>query len=151
MADDYLVEAYRQLRASQEKYVYFMLAASASAIAYALNRAQDRSLSTILIPWGLALLLWGLSFYFGCIYLAYVNSTLFANVELIKVQKGIHPEAGTHPQIIEAASDGIRSAIESNSKKASRLGNSQFWFFILGVLAYIAWQILEMYIRSTQG
>lgn len=63
----------------------------------------------------------------------------------------MHPEAGTHPQIIEAASDGIRSAIESNSKRANRLGHSQFWFFILGVLAYIAWQILEMYILSTQG
>jgi hypothetical protein len=151
MSDDHLIEVYRRLNASQEKYVYFMLAASASAIAYALNRAQDRSLSTILIPWGLALLFWGLSFYFGCIHLAYVNSTLFANFELIRVQKGMHPEAGTHPQIIEAASDGIRSAIESNSKKANRQGHLQFWFFILGVLAYITWQILEMYVRSAQG
>jgi hypothetical protein len=148
MADDYLIEAYRQLRTSQDKYVYFMLAASASAIAYALNRAQDRSLSLVLIPWGLALLLWGFSFYFGCIHLAFVNSTLFANIELIRVQRGTHPDAGTNPQIIEAASNGIRSAIEKNSNKANRLGHAQFWFFVLGVLAYITWQVLEMYLRS---
>ena len=59
MADDYLIGTYRQLRTSQDKYIYFMLAASASAVAYALNRAQDRPLSLNLIPWGLALLLWG--------------------------------------------------------------------------------------------
>jgi hypothetical protein len=151
MSDDLLIETYRQHRTSQDKYIYFMLAASASAIAYALNRAQDRSLSLILIPWGVALLLWGFSFYFGCMHLVYVNSTLFANIQLIRVQKGIHPGAGTDPQVIEAASDGIRSAMESNSNKANRLGHLQFWFFILGVLTYIAWQVSEMYVRSIQG
>ena len=84
MADDNLLEVYRQLRVSQDKYAYFMLAASASAVAYALNRAQDRSLSTILIPWGLALFLWCLSFFFGCLHLTYVSSAIYANVELIK-------------------------------------------------------------------
>lgn len=146
--DDYLIEVYRQLRASQDKYVYFMLTASASAIAYALNQAQNRSLSFVLISWGFALLLWGFSFYFGCIHLAYVNSTLFANVDLIKIQQGRHPEVGTNPQVIKAASDGIHLAIESNTKKAKILWNLQFWFFILGVLAYIIWQISEMYFRS---
>jgi hypothetical protein len=148
MADDYLLEGYRQLRTSQDKYVYFMLAASASAIAYALNQAQDRSLSLSLIPWGFALLLWALSFFFGCMHLIYIISILFANVNLIEVQRGIHPDVGMHPQVIEAALDGIRSGIESNNNKANRLGHLQFWFFILGVMDYIAWQVLEMYIRS---
>ena len=150
MADDYLIEAYRQLRTSQDKYVYFMLAASASAIAYALNRAQDRSLSLSLIPWGVALVLWGLSFYFGCINLAYVNSTLYANIELIRIQRGTHPKAGNNPEIVEAASKGVSLAIESNSDKANRFGHLQFWFFILGVMAYVVWQIFEMYLRSIQ-
>jgi len=113
MSNNYILEAYRQLRVSQDKYIYFMLAAAASAIAYALTRAQDRLLSLFLIPWGVALLLWGLSFYFGCIHLMYVSSTLFANVELLKVQRGEHPEAGINPQIINAASEGIRSSIGS--------------------------------------
>ena len=105
MTDDYLIEMYRQLRTRQEKYVYFMLAASASAIAYALNRAQDRSLSFIHIPWGVALFLWGISFYFNYMHLEYVNSTLFANVEFVRIQKETHPEVGTNPQVIEAATD----------------------------------------------
>jgi hypothetical protein len=148
MSEDYLLETYRQLRTSQDKYVYFMLAAAASAIAYALNRAQDRILTLPLLPWGISILFWGLSFYFGCKHIAYVNSTIYANVALLKVQNGSDPEIGSHPQYIAAASEGIKMAIEGNVKKANHLGKSQFVFFIIGVLAYIIWQILEMYIRS---
>ena len=55
MSDEYLLEMYRQQRTHQEKYIYFILAAAASAIAYALNRAQDRSLTIILNSLGICL------------------------------------------------------------------------------------------------
>jgi hypothetical protein len=148
MSEEKYLEVYRQLRSHQDKYIYFMLAASASAIAYALNRAQDKPLTLFLIPWGLALLLWGMSFYFGCRHLQYIGSTLFANALLIQIRKGEHPEAGENPELIKAGSKGVLSAMENNSNKANILGHLQFWFFISGVLAYIAWQLLEMYIRS---
>lgn len=145
MSDNYILEPYRQLRTSQDKQIYFMLATAASAIAYALNRAEDRGLSLILIPWGCSLLFWGFSFYFGCRHLAYVSSTLFANIELLKIQGGEHPKVGNNSEIIQAASEGIRSAIEYNSNQANLLGKLQFWFFITGVFSYIIWQLLEMY------
>lgn len=148
MSDDRLIEVYRQLRTSQDKYIYFLLAAAASAVALALNRTQDHLLTWLLLPWGLALLLWGLSFFFGCRHLAYVSSTLFANAELIRVERGEHPKAGTHPQVITAASEGIRSAIEYNSDRANLLAKLQFRFLIAGALAYVVWHLLEMYART---
>lgn len=145
MSDDQLIEVYRQLRTAQDKYIYFLLAAAASAIALALNRTEHLPLSPTLIPWGLALLLWGMSFYFGCRHLAYVSSTLFANLELIRVQRGTHPQAGRNPQVIQAAAEGITSAIEFNSNRANRLAWLQFYFLVAGALAYIAWHLLQMY------
>lgn len=145
MADDRLLEVYRQLRTSQDKYIYFLLAAAGAAIAVALNRTQDRQLTLLLLPWGVALLLWGLSFVYGARHLKYVNSTLFANAELLRVEKGQHPKAGQDPESINAASDGIRSAIDYNSARASRFAKLQFRFFVTGALAYVAWHVLEMY------
>lgn len=148
MSEKRLLEIYRQLRITQEKYIYFLLAADASAIAYALNRAEGKELTLYLIPWGISLALWGLSFFFGCKHIMFVSSNLFANAELIKIQKGEHPKAGTHPQRIEAASEGIISAMESNNDKASLYGHLQFILFIAGIIAYIVWQLLDMYIYT---
>jgi len=148
MNDDRLLEIYRQLRTSQDKYIYFLLAAAGAAVALALNRTQGEPLTPFLVPWGLALVLWGLSFFFGCRHLNYVSSTLFANAELLRVERGEHPKTGTHPGLISAASEGIRSAIEYNSNRANRLARLQFAFFVAGALAYVAWHLLEMYARK---
>ena len=148
MSDDHLLEVYRQLRTSQHKYIYFLLAAAGAAVALALNRTQTATFTLVLIPWGLALALWGLSFFFGCRHLAYVSSTLFANAELLRVQRGEHPKAGTHPDMIRVASEGILSAIEYNSDKANKLAKLQFNCFVFGALAYVAWHLLEMGLRN---
>ena len=71
-------------------------------------------------PLGLAVVGWGLSFFFGCRHLAYVSSGLYANAKLLKIERGAHLEVGQHPQIVAAASEGIRSAVEFNSD-----GNSE--------------------------
>jgi hypothetical protein len=148
MSEDRLLEIYRQLRTSQEKYIYFMLAGAASAIAYALNRAQDKPLTLLLIPWGLALVLWGLSFFCGCRYLMYSMSMLYSDATMIQIKNGEHPAIGTNFKLAQAASEGIREALSDNIKKAKRLALLEIWFFIGGILAYVVWQLLEMYIRT---
>ena len=147
MVEEKELEVYRQFRASQDKYTYFLLAVSGSAIAFALNRAEDRSISLYLIPWGIALLLWALSFYFGCQHLAFMGSTLYANFELLKVKSGTHPKVGSHPGKIEAASEGISDAIQKNGNKAASYRKLQFVFIILGVISYVIWQLIEMSIK----
>lgn len=72
----------------------------------------------------------------------------FANAELLRVERGEHSKAGTHPDVIGAASEGIRSAIEYNSNQAEKLAKLQFFFFVAGALAYVAWHLLEMYART---
>jgi len=145
-------ELYRQLRTSQDKITYFLLAAAASGIALAVNNTAGSILSYSQIPLALAVVSWGLSFYFGCQHLHYVASTLYANAALLDVLKGRHKEVGQNPHLIEAASSGIREAMESNIEIASKYGTWQFRLIVAGALFYIGWHLTEMAIRTiTRG
>jgi hypothetical protein len=140
---------YQQLRTSQEKYTYFILAAAASCIAFALVKTENQSISWSMLPLAVAVLCWGLSFFLGCRQLLYVNSTTYSNYELIRVQSGRHPEVGEHAGMIAAASAGIREAINQNSEKINALGVWQFRMLLVGGILYIAWHILQMVIRTS--
>lgn len=148
MTDKSAHEVYRALREAQNRYTYFLLAAAGAAIALAVNQTQSAVVSWSQIPLAGGVLLWGISFYFGCRHLAYVNASLYANFELLRVQSGNHPEVGTHPQMMAAASQGIREAIESNSDTANKLAHWQFRCLVAGALVYIAWHVLDMYLRG---
>jgi len=142
-------EIHRALREAQSKYTYFLLAAAGAAIALAVNQTQGATMTWYQIPLGVGVLSWGLSFFFGCRHVAYVNSALYANAVLLQVQSGQHPEVGIHPQKMAAASEGVRQAIESDSERANHLGNLQFRLLIAGAVLYVVWHVLEMYFRSS--
>lgn len=148
MADNNIREIYRQHRTAQDKYTYFLLAAAGAAIALAVNQTKGTSLSWSQLPLAIAVLCWGLSFFFGCRHLGYVSFTLFANADLLRVENGQHPLSGNNPQLMATASEGIRQAIESNSERANRLGHMQFRFLITGAVFYIAWHVIEMWLLS---
>jgi hypothetical protein len=147
MSGDSALEVYRALRDAQTRYTYFLLAAAGAAIGLAVNQTQTARLTWSQMPLGAAALSWGLSFFFGCRHLAYVASSLYSNVELLRVESGQHPELGQHPQVIAAASQGIWQAIETNSNRANRLGQWQFRLLIAGAILYVAWHVVEMYLR----
>jgi hypothetical protein len=140
-------EVFRVLRESQSKYTYFLLAAAGAAIGFALTQTQGEGLACSQVPLGFAVFLWGSSFFCGCRHLAYVNSTLYANSALLKIESGQHPEVGNHPEYMQAASEGIRQAIGQNSETANRLGHWQFRTLIAGAIFYVLWHVLEMYLR----
>jgi hypothetical protein len=141
-------QLHNQLRAAQDKYVYFLLAVSASAIAFTAQITKDSVFSNALIPLGVAVLFWALSFYCGCRNVQYTNSNIFANADLIKVEAGEHPEIPNHFQYIQAASEGIRKAMESNNGILSSYGHWQFRFLVLGAVSFIFWHLLEMAVRT---
>ena len=144
MSENRILELFRQHRVSLDKYNYFMLAAAASAIAYALNRAEGRSLSPLLIPWVISLFLWGLSFFFGSHHVLMNIKLLRSNALFLQVQLGKSDLAGKHPEKIKIGSKKLREIIDKDAKKASRLGWLQIWLFITGVMAYTIWQLLDM-------
>lgn len=147
--DDAETEVYRALREAQNRYTYYLLFAAAAAIALCVNQTHGAALSWAQVPLAAAALCWGLSFFFGCRQLAYVQSSLYANMALLEVEDGRNPLAGAHPQLVAAASGGIRQAIEHNSNRANRYGRWQFRLLVAGALLYVAWHVLEMYLKTT--
>jgi hypothetical protein len=141
-------ELWLQHRAGQDKYTYFLLAVTASAIAFAVQKTDEITLSYSLIPVGLAVLSWGGSFYCGCKNLIWVQTALMANYSLLQLRSGIHPEQPNNPQHVEAAITGVRSAVESNTNEAQLHAISQFRLAIAGALFFLLWHIIEMYIRT---
>jgi len=146
--ENYLGEVYRNLHKSQDKYIYFILAATIASIGFTITQTQNIIFGRSLIPLGISILCWGLSFFFGCRNREYYISILYANFDLLNVRLGYHPSTGSHPQKIQAASEGIMRAIQRNSDKASRLAHLQMTTFILGALFYLVWHILEIYLRT---
>lgn len=58
-------ELYKSHSDGQRKYTYFLLAVSASVVAFAMQKTEGLKLTYSLIPLGMSIILFGISFYFG--------------------------------------------------------------------------------------
>ncbi|MBN1459235.1 MAG: hypothetical protein JXA57_06850 [Armatimonadetes bacterium] len=148
MATESQREVYRALNESQNKYTYFLLAAAGAGIALAVRQTHGSGFEFAQIPLALGGVVWGVSFYFGCRRSALVSSALYANLDLLRVQSGLHPEVGSNPERMHAASEGIREALELKSGSANRLGRWQFQLLVLGALLYLVWHLVEMSLET---
>jgi hypothetical protein len=142
------VELYRLHRTEQSKYVYFILAAAAGGIALAVRLTSDATLHWSLVPLGVAVLSWGLSFYFGCRGLDSVSVLTRANAELLQVQTGEHPKAGRHPQLQQVADEALREVMERENTAVGKNYGMQFRYLVGGAVFFIAWHVLRIVLRS---
>jgi len=142
------LEIYQALRELQNKHTYFLLAVVGAAMALVVKQTQGESLSWSQLPLAAALLPWALSFFFGCRNRAYVGSGLRTNAALLEVNAGRNNLAGTNPEAIQVARETLRDIFEDQSKKANRCANLQFRLLVFGGILYVAWHILEMYLRT---
>lgn len=141
----HLAELYREHQTAQSKYAYFLLGVAAAAVAFAIQRTSGMLITWWLLPAGLAVVAWGLSFYFGCRHLEAVQSALFANFGLLNIQDGNDPIVRNHPQAMELANETIRPIIESHSNRAALHARWQFRMLVLGALLFLLWHVLVMY------
>jgi hypothetical protein len=148
MSNDNSRMLYNQFRTAQDKYVYFLLAVAASAIAFSTQITKELVFSYTLIPLGLAVLAWALSFFSGCRTIQYVNSNTFANFELLKVEAGTHQEYCSNPRLMQAAREGIREGMTFNQKKSGSYGVWQFRLIVIGGISFVFWHLLEMGART---
>ena len=148
MADQGVLELHKQHREGQSKYTYFLLAVAASAVAFAVQKTTAMKMSWSMLPLGLAAISWGLSFYCGCKNLLWVQTAIFANYSLLQLKSGIHPDQPPHPQLLQAAEEGVRAAIETNIKGAEFNGKWQFRLLIIGSILFLTWHVLDMALRT---
>jgi hypothetical protein len=139
-------ESYRALRKMQARHTYVLLTAAVVGMALTADHAGDKSLSLSHNPLILAVVCWGMSFFYGCRYVSYVGSELYLDHKLLGVQRGEYPDIGDNPALITLAEKRIRQAMYSNSRSISSFAAWQLRFLIWGGLLYVAWFVLEMYL-----
>ena len=146
MGDEkYIFDLLQEFKTFQNKITYFLLAAAGSAIALAVNRTEQRTMEFTMLPLGVAVLLWGLSFFCGFRQLVNEAHSMYANIEMMRIARS----GLTKEQIVELLEE-FKQVDTQKRKRADIFGKFQFQFLILGALMYIVWHILEMYVRSTQ-
>lgn len=112
------------------KYIYFLLAASGAAIAYALKQMEGKGLSTDLIFVIIALLAWCGSFYFGVRHLRLHRKHMIENANALLAD-----------ETFQQMQKRLKPLIE-NMESASNL---QYVLFIIGVFLYISWRVIVLF------
>ena len=150
MANDAKLEIYRALREGQFKYTYFILAATGASIGLAIHQTQDKVICITQLPLVLALVFWGLSFYFGCRYISHLHDSYYHNFMILKGEGILSDEwvRGEQRKKIEQQIDTIGNDMEKTIDSAEKDSTMQFICLICGAVSFISWHILEMYIRS---
>jgi hypothetical protein len=146
MSDNELMEMHKQHRMGQDKYTYFILAVAAAGIAFSIEKTTGQKLSWSMLPLGIAVILWALSFFFGCKHLYWVQASMSANYSLLQLHKGVHADQPEDPQRLEAAKRGVSSALDLTMEKNEFYGQWQFRMLILGAVFFITWHIAKMVI-----
>ena len=121
-----------------------------AAIGFAVEKTEGLTLSWWLLPVGIATLCWGISFYFGCKNLTWVQKLIYYNFNLLELQKGVHPKQPPRPQLTTAVISEVEETLKINANKASLYATWQFRALIVGAIFFIGWRIAEM-IRLTHA
>ena len=128
----------------QEKYTYFLLAAAGAAIGFAVQKTEGLLLSWWLLPVAFSIFFWGLSFYFGCENINWVQTSKVANYNLLHLKNGSHSEQPSNQEGLDYAVSEVRSALSQNMEKAQSYYKWQFRSLISGAIFFIGWRIVEM-------
>ncbi|WP_395444048.1 hypothetical protein [Caulobacter sp. UC70_42] len=144
MAGEAGLELRKTIRAHDDKFDYFLLAAAGASIAYAMNQVKGMALSWSQICLGVAVLSWGLSFYFGCERLAYVRGSLAINIQM---NDAFHDKRFTLADRHFLRDKGEIAFNKADGMAAVRR-KLQYGLLIFGGISYICWQVNEMYWKA---
>src|SRR5215212_2804491 len=133
MADESKSDLIREILSGENKYIYYLLAATGACIAFAISKTEDAVLSLSHIPWAVAVLSWGLSSYCGLRIL--MDETVY-------MSRGIRSETNLAQQFEEPQ---LERAIRKVRHK-----RGQFLFLLIGAIFFVVWHFLEMFLRSVE-
>ena len=130
----------------QEKFVYYLIALAVSCIGFAVYNTLDEKLHLIQIPLGIATLSWGLSVFFGIKFLKVALSLLYENSRYFDIQNGQDSEIGNDPTTIKYTLSIMKPLLEKKAKGTSIYFDWQIRLFYAGIVFFIVWRVIEMYL-----
>lgn len=137
------IELFRHHRDGQTKMVYTLLTVTTTAIGFSVLQTKDSWLGKDHIPLGLAVFFWGVSIICGWRHLNAVNRAIFADLKLVRLRAKSPVTTQVKEDIVTWEKQVLRMRRRSKFNFIA-----EFWLFFIGVLAFLVWHILEMYLRS---
>ncbi len=118
LSDNLELELGKLFKASQERYAYFMLAAAASAIGFAMTQSKTEALDFIHIPLGLSIVFWAISFVAGLRFVQYAGNVTLQNQNYLAFKRELKSYQGADAaKLMTRFKSGLDETIEKQSKK----------------------------------
>jgi hypothetical protein len=131
-------EIYRALTSAHERSVYFFIAASGAAIAYALARTEGERPAWWMAPVGVAIVMWGASFFCGTRYAQ--NRALVMNLDF---ELALYAENPPPNITVEKAEADVNALL----KAGSSFGRWQLRWMFAGCVAYVVGHVWRLFAR----
>lgn len=148
MAEDFEMELVKSHKSMKEKSIYFLMAASGACIGFALTQAKDLKLEWLHVSLAAALACWAISFLCGFGAIRCALAVTWFNSDLLKVRSGKHHLVKGRPELRDEAASFFLEKIASINTRLLRAEMFQISLLILGVIAYVVWQVLLMKQRT---
>lgn len=145
MSENLEIELARHYRTTQERYIYFQIAAAGSAIGFALTQSKLEPLQWLHFPLGVAVAMWAMSFIAGIRVIEYLGSVVFMNYDyLVKKRELLSYETGGVKgfEMLNTLADSV---MRVKQKRCAFWRRVQTWCLLLGALSYIVWHGIRMW------
>ena len=147
MSENLELQLGTEYKASQEKYCYFLLAAAASAIGFAITQLKIEPLQYHHIPLGISVALWAISFISGMQVIEYAGSLVFQNHNYLAFKRELRSfyKGSDAAQQMASFKSIFNETVDKQSNRLELYGKLQKWSLLLGGLAYIVWHAVQMW------
>ena len=142
---DKLAETYTQ---KQEKYVYYILALNVAAIGFTITQIIKLKASCMLIPVGLAMIFWSISFYLGIKFILNGLSTMYDNVNTLDYDNASHPKFLNREDGTAIVNKVLENLETEASEKSSEYFKNMLHCFYSGCISMIVWVFLNIFQNS---
>ena len=130
MSQEQINELSKRHAEELSKYTYFLLATSATAIAYALEKLEGLKFSLSLLPVIVAVAVWSMSFYCGC-----------KHIEILRDHMAVNANCLTN----NTSGGAMHEKLDPLDLKAQKASRNQFRYIAIGGAFYVIWRFVEMY------
>ena len=122
---------------------YYLLAATGACIGFAINKTDEAVASWQQIPWGVAVICWALSLYFGSRILIKETEYMAHVARVDMALNGDDPNVQPDPQVTQQ--------LLQWAQQKGRWKQWQFTLLLAGAVFFIIWHVLEMYMRAADS
>ena len=145
MSNNVELELGKIFKASQERFVYFLLAASASSIGFAITQLEVEPLSIKQIPLAASFILWSCSFYCGLKFLENAIGVTFQNQNYLAFKRELKAMERSDANSIHLKfKTKYQATTDTQIKKMKFFGSCQSRTLLIGAITYFGWHLVRM-------